>query len=142
MFGFLIGGLVNDDAVKLITFTEMSLNKYGTLSTGELLTSIQSDFKEDHFHISDNRTTFVFGEIPEFQFSFEKRFRDEKGCTLTAFGKGKYAGLMLQVIDGDQWQCSVSDGILYRATGGAKKMAKILRKKFDVQDISKFMKSF
>ncbi len=49
---------------------------------------------------------------------------------------------MLQVTDGHNWHCSVSDGIAYRATGGARKLVKVLESKYDIRDISKIMKGF
>ncbi len=142
MFGFLIGGEVNDDAVKLKTFTDMALNKYGNLPTDELGPAIKGDFDKDCYHIDMYTVNFRFKEIEEFLFSLESRAEEGKARTLTVFGNRKYAGFMLQVVDGENWHCSVSDGIGYRATGGAKKLAPIMKKKFGIRDFTKFMKGF
>lgn len=142
MFGFLIGGVVNDDAVKLKTFTDMALNKYRALSTAELGAEIEKEFDEEHFHVGTHTVNFRFKELEYFLFMFESFMEEEKPRNLTVVGKGRYAGFMLQVVDGDKWFCSVSDGIAYRATGGAKKLVQVMEKKFGVQNFTKLMKGF
>jgi hypothetical protein len=142
MFGFLIGGEVNDDAVALKKLTDMVMNKYAALEHDQLIEAISRDFDEEHRYIDSNDINFFFKELEEFQFGFRKSYGNEAINDLSIFGRGKYAGVLLQVTDGKNWYCSVSDGIAYRATGGAKKLVKVLEKKFDIQDISNVMKGF
>lgn len=138
MFGFLIGSEVNDYAIQLKTFAEIAIKKYAGLSRQERTDAIRKDFPKSHY-IDSHQTNFVFDEIKEFQFSFDGSPVNKDSYCLTAFGHGKYAGFMLQIIDG-KWHCSVSDGLAYRATGGAKKLAQIMEKKFDVRNTDKFLK--
>ena len=142
MFGFLIGGMVNDDAVKLKTFIDMALNKFGALSTAELGAAIEKEFDKEHCHVDMHTVNFQFKELEDFLFAFDSFVEEGKPRALTAHGRGKFAGFMLQVVDGDKWLCSVSDGIAYRATGGAKKLVQVMQKKFGVQDFTKLMKGF
>jgi hypothetical protein len=44
---------------------------------------------------------------------------------------------MLVVSDERRWHCSVSDGMAYSATAGAKKLAQLMDKKFGVRDMTK-----
>lgn len=142
MFGFLIKGEVNDDAVKLKTFAEMAVKKYANVSFNEAKKIVESDFMESARYIDSNQCNFYYEELPEFQFSLDRGL-DEVPLTLSVFGKGKYAGFMLQAIKGgDTWQCSTHDGIAYRATGGAKKLAQTMEKKFGFRDFSKLMRQY
>tara|TARA_B100000745_G_scaffold299342_1_gene249958 strand:- start:703 stop:1140 length:438 start_codon:yes stop_codon:yes gene_type:complete len=138
MFGFLIGGEVNDYAVQLKTFADIAIKKYAHLSQQDRADAIKQDFPGSGY-VGSNQTNFVFDEIKEFQFSFDHSLIGKNAYCLTAFGSGKYAGFMLQIIDG-KWNCSVSDGLAYNATGGAKKLAEIMEKKFDVRNMDKFLK--
>ena len=49
---------------------------------------------------------------------------------------------MLQVHGGSSWSCSVSDGMGYKATGGAKKLVKVMCKKYGMRNYSKYMKGY
>jgi len=142
LFGFLIGGEVNDDAVALKKLTDMAINKYAALEYDQLVEAISHDFDEEHRYIDSSDINFVYKELEEFQFSIRKSYSSEEFNDLSAFGLGKYAGVMLQVINGLDWHCSVSDGIAYSATGGAKKLVKVLESKYDIRDISDAMKGF
>ncbi len=127
---------MNDDAVALKKLTDMVMNKYSALEHDQLAEAISSDFGEEYRYIDSNDVTFVFKELEEFQFGLKKSFSSEAINDLSIFGRGKYAGVMLQVIDGHNWYCSVSDGIAYRATGGAKKLVKVLERKYDIRELT------
>ena len=43
MFGFLIGGIVNDDAVRLKTMIDIVINKYGNLPIAEIADIVSKD---------------------------------------------------------------------------------------------------
>lgn len=135
MFGFLISGEVNDDAVALKKLTDMVMNKYATLEHNKLVEKITRDFDEGHRYIDSNDINFIFKELEDFQFGFRRLYGNELINDLSVFGQGKYAGVLLQVTGGKNWHCSVSDGIAYRATGGAKKLVKVLEKKYNIKDI-------
>ena len=142
MFGFLISGAVNDDAVKLKTFTDLALNKYGALSAAEQGGAIGREFDKEHCYVDAREVNFRFKELDDFLFSFTEPNEVGRPRSLSATGKGRYMGFMLQVIDGDNWQSSVSDGIAYKATGGAKKLQQVMEKKFGVRNFEKLMRGF
>ncbi len=139
MFGFLIKGEVNDDAVKLKTFAEMAVKKYAHLSFDEAKKAVESDFDEGKRYIDEYHCTWIYDELPDFQFILSKGVGDEV-FTLMANGRAKYAGFMLHVGDiGEQWYASVQDGISYRATGGAKKLIQLMGNKFGVENMDKVL---
>lgn len=142
MFGFFIGGVVNDDAVKLKTFAGMALNKYGFLSTSELGIAIENEFDKKHCYVDKDKVNFQFKELEGFSFEFHMMFEsfveERKSRSLMVHGFGKYAGFTLFAADGGNWHCSVTDGISYAATGGAKKLVQVMRKKFGIRDYTKF----
>ncbi|MDP7546243.1 MAG: hypothetical protein QGF20_03035 [Alphaproteobacteria bacterium] len=140
VFGFLISGAVNDDAVKLKTFTDMALSKFGGLSAAEQSDAIEKEFNKEHCHVDLHEANFRFKELDDFLFSFSESFEPGKPRSLSVHGKGRYMGFMLQVINGGSWSCSVSDGIAYSATGGAKKLQQVMKKKFGVRNFDKLMK--
>jgi hypothetical protein len=55
---------------------------------------------------------------------------------LAVTGSGRYAGFMLFASTDGLWRCSVSDGLAYSATGGAKKLAQLMEKKFGIRDMT------
>lgn len=143
MFGFLIGSEVNDDAVALKKLTDMALNKYASLTHDQLAEVISRDFDEKHrffsvhFALTGIYANFVFPELIEFQFSVSDPGFGEKLNGLSVSGRGKYLGFMLYVSkNGSDWRCSVSNGIAYRATGGARKLVKVMSNKYGITDIS------
>jgi hypothetical protein len=133
VFGFLIGGEVNDEAVALTKLTDLAVNRYSALKREQLVEAIERDFDQDHRYIGASEINFVYPELEHFQFGFDQ------SINLTVIGRGRYAGFMLNVIDSSR-ACSVSDGIAYRATGGAKKLVKVLVKKFGLTDTSELLK--
>ena len=137
MFGFLINAEVNDDAIAVKKFVELALNKYASLPRIQLIKRISNDFDENHRYIDGSNIRFVFAELKYFQFNFHNPLGDEDFHGLSATGEGKYAGFRLHVANGKDWHCSVKDGIAYRATGGAKRLAKIMHDKYGIIDIGK-----
>jgi hypothetical protein len=49
---------------------------------------------------------------------------------------------MLQSDDAKGWACSVTNGIAFQATGGAKKLSQIFCKKFGAFDLGAALKQF
>lgn len=143
MFGFLISGEVNDDAVRLKTFVDMALNKYAYLEEySDLKSAVEANFDKRARHTDAQQVSFVYPELTEFQFCLDSSKFDKPMFPLNVIGRGKYSGFMLTVIEAEKWNCSVSDGISYKATGGAKKLASIMEKKFDVLDMSKIINRY
>ncbi|QIG47939.1 hypothetical protein G5V57_09550 [Nordella sp. HKS 07] len=136
MFGFLIRSEVNDDAVRLKTLVDQAVSRYLSLSREELKTTIPQAFPESLHHIDHSGVNFIFPEFKEFLFMLKTGY--DAHMSLSVLGRGKYAGFILSVGD-KNWNCSVSDGIAYRATGGAKKLAQLMEKKFNVFDATRFM---
>ena len=143
MFGFLINSVVNDDAVRLKTFVDLALYKYAKIQTYKnLQEKIEADFDENARYTDNHQVSFVFPAFVDFQFCFDSIKLDKSIFPLNVIGRGKYAGFMLTVVDEKRWNSSVSDGIVYRATGGAKKLASVLEKKFSIGDMSKLINQF
>lgn len=142
MFGFLIKGEVNDDAVKLKTFAGMAVKNYMHFSFNEAKKAIESDFEDSKRSIGEHHCTWIYAELPDFQFILSKGVGDEV-FTLMANGRAKYAGFTLYVGDGGkQWSASVQDEICYRATGGAKKLIQLMENKFGIENMSKMLGQF
>lgn len=135
MFGFLITGEVNDDAVRLKTMTDLALSRYLPHTIDELRDLMAHDFTEKEYRIDfHDNVTWTFPDLPMFQFTFDtRRFSGEIERGLTVIGMGKYAGFTLHATS-KNWICSVSNGLTYRATGGARKLARLMVKKFDVSN--------
>lgn len=142
VFGFLIKGEVNDDAVRLKQIVDQALNKYGHLDQLELEETLRRDFPSDHLFIGRDDATFVHPNIEYFPCHLMVEPKDaDARWSLSVHGRGKYAGFLLHASTRG-WHCSVSDGIAYRATGGARKLARTMCKKFDVTDMDKLLKGF
>lgn len=140
MFGFLIKGEVNDDAVRLKALADQAMAKYMPMTREQLKEAVHRDFPADLHHIDDFSVNFVFPDLGEFLFMLDTgRGKDDDDRFLSVQGRGKYAGFMLHA-SRDNWHCSVSDGIAYRATGGAKKLVQLMESKFGILDMSKLLK--
>lgn len=138
-FSFLIGGIVNDDAVRLKTYCDLVVGRYLSLSVSDLHAAIGRDFPGERSYCDQKTTSFAFADLKHFRFSIDHWDQDNRPKTLSVVGHGQYAGYMLQGFDGGtSWASLVSDGIAYRATGGAKKLARVMEKKFSVRDNSKY----
>lgn len=130
---------MNDDAVALKKLVDLTINKYGELEPTQLKEQIPNDFEDEYHHISSDYVGFVYKELKEFQFSFHQLNNEDSNNDLMVEGRGKYAGFNLYA-RGSQWHSSARDGIAYRATGGAKKLVKVLEDKYDIQDMDKLLK--
>ncbi len=117
----------------------MAINKYASLTKEELVETLSRDFDEDHRYIDTNSVNFVFKELGEFRFDLDLLSSDKPPYALTVSGNAKYLGFMLSASPESKWVCSSSNGINYRATGGAKRLVKVMNKKFDILDTSDFM---
>jgi len=139
MFSFLIRSEVNDVAVQLKTLADVAAAKYCNVSFETACAAVAADFDERNRHIDMHACTFVYSDLPAFQFYFPK----QSTCvvvTLSAIGHGRYAGFMLASHDaGKGWYASVQDGIAYRATGGAKALVKMMEKKFRVRNTNQVL---
>lgn len=139
MFAFLIKKEVNDDAVRLKLLCDKALNDYLLVPYDEALNLARDRFQSRSFYLSSDEFGFVFAELPEFQFARSRNF--PFGDCLFATGRGKYHGFQLWIkSDGQDCMCSVYDGVSSSATGGARKLAKLMEKKYNVQDITKMLK--
>lgn len=142
MFGFLIKGEVNDEAVRLKAIADLAARKYCFLKFEQACAAIAIDFAERQRFIQHKVCGFQYPELLDFQFHLDGAL-DPSPIPLSIFGHGKYAGFLLQSSDGGaRWHASVEDGISYRATGGAKMLLKILEKRFGVRDLAKFLARF
>ena len=139
MFSFLIRHEVNDDAVKLKTFCDSVIKRYLGLDGTELLRAIERDFPAERRYIDSRECSFVFEEIPEFIFHVDGNFA--AGPHLLIQGRGKYQGFMLQfMMNNETWICSARHGIVTAATGGARKLVKVMCRKYDIDDFGKMMR--
>ena len=136
MFGFLINGEVNDEAVRLKAMTDHVLKKYFPLTCEKLTEVVILEFPGEQHYIDAHFINFVVPELAHFCFMTTiGPSPDSIGKQLSVLGRGKFAGFVLFPTL-DNWFCNVSDGIEYRATGGAKKLAKMMQKKYGVRDMS------
>lgn len=141
LFGFLIRGEVNDDAVRLKALVDQVVAKYMSLTHEELMEVVPRDFPAELYHAveNDDVMNFTFPDVKEFLFMLHTS--EGNNNSLTAIGRGKYAGFTLYTSD-SPWFCSVEDGITYRATGGAKMLAKLMAKKFGISDMTKILAGY
>jgi hypothetical protein len=140
MFGFLIKGEVNDDAVRLKTLTDQVFSSYMALDREKLNEAISRDFPGDLHHADNFSVNFIFPTFGDFLFMLNiGSGKNSFDRFLSVQGRGKYAGFILSA-SRDTWTCSVKDGFQFRATGGAKKLAQLMEKKFSVMDMTNLMK--
>lgn len=140
-FSALIKSEVNDDAVKLKTLTDLVVAKYLPMSGEQLKAALQRDFPPNNYDIGiSNNATFVFLDFQEFTFMLD--VPETTANNLSVVGSGRYAGFMLCVSPDRHWHCSARDGLAYTATGGAKKLAQLMKEKFGVRDLTAVMAEF
>lgn len=100
---------------------------------------LRSELSDRQIHHSPHDISFVFDEAPFFHFSYDL-FQAGAGLKgLSVLGHGKYAGYLLTDVDGSM-HSSVSDGMTYRATSGAKTLAGILERDYDVPDFTRLLR--
>ncbi|WP_265519480.1 hypothetical protein [Nitratireductor luteus] len=136
MFGFLIGKEINDDAVRLNMLCGNVKKHFMTLPKNALKEKLEKEFIDSNKSIRDDDASIVFDDLPSFIFNFyfSGPFEDQ----FQVIGRGKYAGFSLHWA-GDSKNSSAQDGISYSATGGARKLAQVMAKKFGFIDISRTM---
>lgn len=124
------GEEVSDVAATLTKLTDMVVKKYMSLSYDQLAQAISHDFNDRSRHIDAQRISFVFAELPDFQFNFLAT--DSSRYDFWVAGCRRYTGFMLFMLDvnGTDWGCSTNDGISYQATIEAKKLADVMGKKY------------
>jgi hypothetical protein len=132
----LIKSVVNDDAVKLKTVTDLVVAKYLPMSPEQLQTALATDFP-DHHDIDGSTMAFWFSDMPEISFMLLAVGDGANG--LSVVGRDRYAGFRLFVSHELRWHCSVRDGIGYAATAGARKLAQLMERRFGVRDITRFL---
>lgn len=93
-------------------------------------------FEEKNKNLGDDGATVVFEELPSFLFNF--RFRSPLEDQFQVIGRGKYAGFSLHWQENSK-NASARDGISYSATGGARKLAQVMAKKYGFTDISRIV---
>lgn len=142
MFGWLIRGEVNDDAVRLKTVAEMVAPKYCTHRFPEACAAVTADFPETHRHIDPFYCNFSFSQLEAFNFSID-RGTGESPLALNVLGRGKYHGFMLQTMDGgSEWWASLTSSDYFPATGGARTMKDTFVRKLNARDMDKLLSEF
>ncbi len=141
MFGWLIKGEVNDDAVRLKALADRVISKYLPLSRDDLEAAVKRDFPGEQSFFDRSDGTLVFQEAPEFTFGININFlgTDDPVSGLTVSGIDKYAGFSLNVSAEGLWFCSAEDGVFARVTAGSKKLVKAMKAKFGVPDQKELM---
>jgi hypothetical protein len=134
--------MVNDDAVKLKTLTDQAVAKYLCLPLDELRVALSRDFPGGLYNVERDLASFVFDGMDEFLFILHADAgKAASDRALSVQGRGKYYGFNWYIAPGGQ-HCSVSDGIFHKATGGAKKLVQVMKKKFGISDLSKLLNRF
>lgn len=80
-YSVIIKEQVNDDAVKLMTLTDLALTKYLSMSQEELMEALPLDFPGDHFGFDLDAVTFVFASMSDFYFTLSEN-NGSKVCVL------------------------------------------------------------
>ena len=142
MFGFLIRSEVNDDAVRLKMLVEQIVARYIPLNEGDLEKTIKADLPTQQYFRDRNYFTLLFPELDMFDFLLDtSRWEQVSDRAISVHGKGKYYGFVL-FASTERWHCSVENGVAYRATGGAKKLAQVMEKKFNILNMSRLLNEF
>lgn len=94
MFGGLIKGDVNDDAVRLKTLTDLAISKYLPLSRDELEVALKRDFPREMSSVDDFSANFTFQNAPEFTFRIDLTLHraDDVVSGLTVHGLASMPG--------------------------------------------------
>lgn len=126
-----VGGEVNDVAATLTKLTDMAVKRYVALPHDQLAEAISHDFNGSDYCIGAHDISFVFAELPDFQFNLTT---DNSCHNLWVAGRRQYTGFMLFMLDanGSDWGCSTNDGVSYRASIEAKKLAEVMGRKYGV----------
>ena len=141
MFNFLISREVKDDAAVIRKLSDIAFNKYSALTKDELEIAVRKDFNEDDISIKNREISFVYKELPYFRFCFIDLHR-QKSCSLAILGTKKYSGFMLQKSMDSDWGLTLTDNEFSSTTAGAKSLAKIMEKKYEIFNASNYMKRF
>jgi hypothetical protein len=136
MFDFWKRSTTNEDAVTLKILTDLVISRYANLDYDSLTNIVSTDFDKNHHYIDNKTITFSYSELEEFHFTFSSSRVKVLDNYISVSGRGKYAGFLLQIIDGKKMHCSVSDGMIKKSTNSAKKIAKILQEKYGIRDLS------
>lgn len=129
MFGFLNSREVTDDAIRIVHSIEQILSDIETLSIDDFTTK----FAGPDANIPDrDRFSFKVSHEPDFVFHYSEMLGEP---SIAVTGGAKYAGFALypKSTSYSEWHCNAKDGIAYKATAGAHKMVKVLRKKYGIE---------
>lgn len=116
---------------------QLALNKYGSAVRDELAAQVRSDFESAYCDADGYRVTFCYKELEEFLFTFDVLRSSGTERTLSASGRGKYAGIEIYANTVGDWFCTVEGGISFRPTRAARVLARALAKKYGVPDMTK-----
>jgi hypothetical protein len=135
MFGFLIGNEVRDDAVRLKMLADKVCEEILPLTHEKRSKYVELNFIQKD--IGEDGQSFLFSQLPTF--IFDLRSSPTFSEQLMIRGVGKYAGFSMACFADGKTHCSATDGIGYVATGGAKKLASVMSKKFGILDVSRYL---
>ena len=139
MFRIWTKNKVSDDAARLKTLTDAVIDNYAEMNIRGAKSAIKGDFEEELRSVDHHDCCFQYRDFPEIQFALWKGAGEK--LIVQAMGRGKYAGFFLTVGGGDNWHAHVQDGLAYRASSGAKKLTKVMTKRFGVSDYSELITS-
>lgn len=138
MFNFLIGSEVNDESVRLKAAVDRLEQECLGLSYDDAKAWVSRVYPDNNI-AEPHRHEVIFRDpsLRHFQADIDRQSRAAEGrLPLHVHGYGPYSGFMLVVEDGEK-RSSHSPGMNGPATGAAKKLTRLLAKKFGYQDISR-----
>lgn len=123
----------NDDAIKLMTLTDVALTKYLSMSEGDLKAALPLDFPSGHYGFDLDAATFVFPNLSDFYFTISENSGSKSLCIT---GRSRYAGFTLFVPLRGHWHCLATERNGRSAPSGGKALAQLLEKKFGIRNLS------
>jgi len=119
------------DAIELLKFTDVALQKYLLLSHEALLARLALDFPKECYGFDLDAVTFVFPAVPDFYFTLSEN-GGEKSLCIT--GRRSYAGFTLFIPHRGFWHCAAEErgGRASAATA----LAREIERTFGIRNIS------
>ena len=124
---------VNDDAISLMTLTDVVLTKYLSMSESDLKATFPLDFPNGNYGFDLDAATFVFAAPSDFYFTISENCNSKSLCIT---GRRQYGGFTLFVPARGYWHCVAIERTGRSEPSEAKALAQLLEKKFGIRNLS------
>ena len=115
----------NDEAIRLMIFTDVVLTKYLCMSESDLKATLPLDFPSGNYGFDLDAATFVFPASPDFYFTISENCGSKSLCIT---GRRQYGGFTLFVPVRGYWHCVAIDRTGRSEPSEAKALAQLLEK--------------